>query len=48
MTRRKPQTKPEPPVSQPPAEGGSYVRDADGNLIKASDAAPVPADPKED
>jgi hypothetical protein len=33
---RKPKPKPAAQTPRPPAEGGSYVRDADGSLTKAS------------
>ena len=44
---RKPRTKPAATAPRPPAEGGSYVREADGSLTKvpaqsaAAEAAPA-------
>ena len=35
MTRN-PKTKPAAQATRPPAEGGSYVREADGSLTKTS------------
>lgn len=45
MTRRKPKSAPE--SHRPPAEGGSYVREADGSLTRAAiQPAAQPAAPE--